>query len=440
MDTIAPPPERLAAAAPPRPPPPPPERPAAAPPRPAARPPARASLEGLGEAVRVRLGTAPDTAQDVLRELAGDPSVTVRAAVAMNMAASEQADLLLARDQDERVRTLLGRKLASLIPGIATPYRAQLEGHALRMLAALVEDEAVRVRAAIADVVKEMPAAPRELILRLARDSALPVSGPVIRLSPLLSVGDLLGLLADAPGDETAAAVASRPGLPATVADAIAASADGKLIAILLANRSAAIREATLDALIARAASQPDWHDPLVRRPALSARAARALSDIVATQLVAVLAARGDLDPETTRDLQRRLGDRLPPPHTGPLDPTLEIAVGRARKMLLRDELDETAVLAAAQRGEARLCTAMLAAAAGVDATVVDRAVTLRSAKGIVSLIWKAGFSMRLAGPLQVLLCRAGPGTALRGVNGGGFPLGTEEMRWQLELLHRMAR
>ena len=298
----------------------------------------------------------------------------------------------------------------------------------------------MRVRAAIADAVKEMPTAPRELILRLAHDSALPVSEPVIRLSPLLSAEDLLALLAVAPSEGTAAAVASRPGLPDSVADAIAASADSRLVGILLANRSAAIREATLDTLIARASSQPDWHDPLVRRPALSARAARALSEIVATQLVAVLATRGDLDPEVTRELQRRMAERLPRTRPAATDPSLDDAIARAQEMLAQDRLDEGALLAAAQRGEARLCTAMLALAADVQPAVVDRAVTLRSAKGIVSLVWKAGFSMRVGGPLQVLLCRVGPSAVLRGGDNSSFPLAVEEMRWQLEFLERMGR
>ena len=398
------------------------------------------ALQGLEEAARVRLGTATDTPPDLLQDLAGDPAVTVRAAVAMNAAAPAHADDLLAADQDERVRTLLGRKLASLVPDAGSPYRRQLEGQALRTLAALVEDEAVRVRAAIADALKEMPDAPRELILRLAHDSALPVSGPVIRLSPLLSAEDLLVLLAEAPGEGTAAAVASRPGLPGSVADAIAASADDRLIAILLANRSAAIREATLDALIARAVNHPDWHDPLVRRPTLSAGAARALSEIVAAELVAVLAARSDLDPELTRELQRRTAARLPRGRPDPADATLLAAIARAREINAAGQLDEAAVLAAAQRGEARLCTAMLAMAAGVAPAVVDRAVTLRSTKGIVSLIWKAGFSMQLAGPLQVLLCRIGPGAALRAGDGGCFPIANDEMRWQLEFLQRTGR
>lgn len=398
------------------------------------------ALRGMEEAARVRLGAAADTAPDVLRELARDSSVTVRAAVAMNLAAPEHVDQLLAADQDERVRTLLGRKLASLIPNISASQRSELEERALATLAMLVEDEAVRVRAAIADVVKQMPAAPRDLILRLAHDSALPVCEPVIRLSPLLTAEDLLALLAEPPSEHAATAIASRPGLPMSVSDAIAASADSKLIAVLLSNRSAAIREATLDALIERASAHPDWHDPLVHRPTLSAHAARALSEIVTTQLVAVLAARGDLDPDVTEELRRRMAERLPRVQTVRQDTSLEEAVAKARELMAVDRLDEATVLAAAHRGETRLCTAMLAVAAGVEPQVVDRAVTLRSAKGIVSLVWRAGFSMRLGGPLQVLLCRVGPGAILRGGDGGTFPLTIDEMRWQLDFLTRMGR
>jgi uncharacterized protein (DUF2336 family) len=397
-------------------------------------------LHELDEDARVRLGAAVSTTPDVLRELAQDRSVTVRAAVAMNRAAPGHVDMLLASDRDERVRTLIGRKLASLIPDLTQAQHSELEEHALATLARLVEDEAVRVRAAIADVVKSMPAAPRDLILRLARDSAMPVCEPVIRLSPLLSAEDLLALLAEAPAPGTAEAVASRPDLAATVADAIAESADDRLIGVLLANRSAAIREATLDTVIARASTRPDWHDPLVRRPTLSARAARALSEIVTTQLLAVLASRGDLDLEVSRELQRRVAERMPKASESRGDPSLEEAIEQARDLLARDRLDEAALLAAARRGEARLCSAMLALASGMAPSVVDRAVTLRSVKGVVSLIWKAGFSMRLAGPLQVLLCRAGPAAVLAENGSGGFPLAVDEMLWQIDFLQRMEK
>ena len=399
-----------------------------------------ASLDILTEATRVRLGAAADTAPALLQALAADPSVVVRAAVAMNAAAPAPAHRLLAADHDERVRTLLARTLARLIPGVPSHDRSAMAEHVLATLAELVEDAAGRVRAAIAEVVREMPQAPRELILRLAHDSAVPVSEPVIRLSPLLGTDDLLALLADAPTPATTTAIARRPGLHATVSDAIAASADTAAIAALLANTSAAIREATLDALIARAAEHADWHDPLVHRPALSARAARALSEIVATQLLGVLASRGDLDPELTRELQRRVQERglqAPPPAAA--EETLEQAERHAHTLREAGRLDEAALLAAAEAADARRCTALLAVAAGVATATVERAATLRSAKGLVSLVWQAGFSMRSAAPVQALLGRLGPAQMLGSV-GGSFPLAADEMRWQVEFLQHIGR
>jgi len=92
------------------------------------------------------------------------------------------------------------------------------------------------------------------------------------------------------------------------------------------------------------------------------------------------------------------------------------------------------------QRGELRLAAALLAVAAGLPVSVVDRASTLRSAKGMVSLVWKAGFTMRAAVPVQTLLARLAPNDVLRPGPAESFPLAIEEMRWQLDFLARMGR
>lgn len=391
------------------------------------------------EAHRVRLAAAPGTAPDTLLGLASDPDVLVRAAVAINPSAPPPVDRLLAADPDARVRTLLARKLANLLPSLSGARSEHLQEQALATLGDLVADEVVRVRAAIADIVKGMPDAPHELIMRLAQDSALAVCDPVIRLSPLLSTEDLLALVATAPSPHTATAVASRPDLPETVSDTIAAGADTGAIAALLANGSAAIREATLDALIERAPENASWHAPLVRRPKLSARAANALSEFVATRLLDELARRGDLEPEVNRDLRRRLGERLRTEAPGAAaDGQAALAV--AKGLAEAGALDEDALLEAIDRGEARIAGAMLAVAAAVPVAVVDRAARLRSAKGLVSLIWKAGFTMRCAAPVQMLLARLAPANTLRATSSGGFPLAVDEMRWQLGFLTQIAR
>jgi uncharacterized protein (DUF2336 family) len=227
------------------------------------------------EAVEVRLRASPATSAERLEALAGSASAMVRAALALNPAIPERMIEQLAQDTDERVRAVLARRLAKLAPGLSEPEQIRLQGRVFDALARLVADEAERVRAAIADVVKDMPDAPRGLVLRLARDAAITVSEPIIRFSPVLTEADLLELLDAPPSALTVLAVARRPDLGAAVADVIAFGADAAAIQALLENQSAQIREATLDALIARAAEHIAWHAPLVRRPALGARAGR---------------------------------------------------------------------------------------------------------------------------------------------------------------------
>ena len=395
------------------------------------------------EAARVRLGAGAATKADVLIDLSNDTSVTVRAALALNTAAPPRVNEVLAADSDERVRILLARKLTALVPGLSAAEHARLHQETWDTLKALVADEAVRVRAIIAEAVKELPDAPRGLIRQLAHDTEKSVFEPVIRLSPLLTTEDLLTLVAMAPAAGTVLAVAHRAELDPVVSDAIAASADGTAIRALLANPSAQIREATLDVLVARSVNHPDWHEPLVRRPSLPPRAARLLSELLATHLLAELATRADLPPSLAEELRRRIAVRLAPvpePPTAPLDTTAEDALAQARATAARGELVEETLLAAARRGETRYAAALLALAADTSVSVVDRASSLRSAKGLVSLVWKAGFTMQVAVALQTLLARLAPEAVLTAGQSGGFPLAVEEMRWQLDFLGRMGR
>jgi len=200
--------------------------------------------------------------------------------------------------------------------------------------------------------------------------------------------------------------------------------------------------------------------------------------------LLEELASRSDLAPAVIADLRARLTARLGQPPRGnmpatmpvnspanpPADPattdvltatrtgteieasepsdawaptvilTRTAAMAEARERAAIDRLAEADLLGVAGRGDARLASAMLAVAADVPLAVVEHATILRSAKGVVSLVWKAGFSMRVAVPLQRLLARTEPGSLLTADRGGGFPLAIEEMRWQIQFLSRGAR
>ncbi len=336
--------------------------------------------------------------------------------------------------REDPARAVLARALAACLPDLPDVERARIETQALATLRALVADETVRVRTAMTTVIKELSNVPHDLILQLAWDGEISVSDPVIMLSPLLTTEDLLSLLTRPGSATTATSVARRPGLQERVCDAIALNSDDGAIRTLLANRSAVIREATLDALIARAADQIDWHEPLAGRPHLAPRAAAALSLMVTTHLMKRLAERADLPPATTRMLRRQLDGRLGGAGATPesvLTPAQSLA--EARVMQEEDTLTETALLVAIRNGDDGLAIAMLAVAANVPVAAVRHALAFRDAKGLVSLAWRARFSMRIATIIQISLARLPPDAVVRADGDGAFPLSPDQMRWHFD-------
>lgn len=351
---------------------------------------------------------------ELLTWLAADPAPAVRAAVAANAATPPQAGLLLAEDPDTEVRTALARRIGALAPGLTAAGRSRLARITEAILSNLAEDVAVEVRVALSEAVAGLPNAPRELILRLARDTALPVAEPVLRLSPLLNEADLLALVTTPPARFTRRVLAARPGLPEPVADAVAASADSPAIAALLGNPSAAIREATLDRLVAGAAEEPAWQAALVRRPSLPAHATRILAAMLAAHLLEALAARPDLPEGLAETLRVRIEARL-----DAAAPGME------------------AVREAVRSGDRPALVLLIAAATGYAPQRIEAALALRSAKMIAALCWRAAWTASLGEDVQIALGipRA---QAVRCNAEGSWTLSPSELEWQIGLLEEL--
>jgi uncharacterized protein (DUF2336 family) len=335
----------------------------------------------------------------------------VRAAVAANRATPPQAGLLLAEDADAAVREALARRIGTLAPSLGPAAQDRLARIGGAVLARLAEDVAVEVRAALSEAVASLPDAPRELILKLARDTALPVAAPVLKLSPLLSEADLIGLVAAPPAGFTRRVVAARAGIGEAVSEALVDSAEQAAIAALLANGSAAIREATLDRLIVGAEGRPGWQAALARRPALPAQAVRALAAMLTGHLLEVLATRPDL-PE---GLAASLGPRI---------------AARFEEAAPSQQAAREAALA----GDRTTLLELLAAACGQGRERIEAALALRSPRVIVALCWQAGWTAELAEAVQ--LCCGVPRAKLVKANvEGGWTLSPAELQWQVELL-----
>ena len=146
-----------------------------------------------------------------------------------------------------------------------------------------------------------------------------------------------------------------------------------------------------------------------------------------------MLADRADLDPALATELRQRLLTRLddPPASHGETEDPMPIL----RRLHADGRLTEATLLDAVRAGDLRRATAALAVASGLPLAAVERAAHLRSAKALVSLAWRAGFSMRAGTAVQTVLGQLGTTDLLAAMPGGGFPLKETEMAWQIEVL-----
>ncbi len=393
---------------------------------------AKAALEAGDVAERQRVAAATEVAPEILFYLAGDPEPAVRRAIARNGGAPPHADLMLARDADDDVRCQIARKIGNLAPGLSAEAQDRAGALILEALEVLARDALPRVRAILADELKHATGVPGPLIERLARDPDATVATPVLQFSPLLAEDFLVELIRGGAAGAQLAAIARREALGAAASDAIVARDDTDAIAALLVNRSAQVREETLDAVVARAAPVPAWHAPLVSRPSLSQGAIRRLSEFVANSLIEALARRDDLMPATAETVRARVRERLGREAQGSFsdDATL---VARAEALAADRALDGNSLLRALGAGERPFAIAQLAVLAALPRAAVEKAVSLKSAKGLVAIAWKAGLGMEHATQLQLRLARIAPSAALGPGPGGRFPLGEDEMRWQID-------
>lgn len=390
--------------------------------------------------VRARVAMRDDLRPEILYYLAEDSVAAVRRNVATNAATPVQADLLLVRDPDADVRADLAGKLAMVLPNLPEGRRDALRGQIEGMLDTLARDEAVHVRSIIAETLKDVAAVSPALIKLLAHDIESVVASPVLRFSPLLTETDLIELVAHHRDTGALAAIAERDGVAEGVADAIVATGRAPAVAALLANKSAQIREETLDLIVDQAPAQPTWHGPLVARPTLPARAARRISAFIADSLLKILERRTDLDPAARAAVAGAVRERAEAAATAERDKDPSkargadpnVAMEEVRRLAREGKLDEDEVQERLLGGDRAFVRAALSEITKIPVEIIDKILGARSAKGVIALAWRAKLSMRTAVQMQTRIGGIGPKQAIQPRN-GTWPMAPEEMTWHLE-------
>lgn len=377
---------------------------------------------------RLSLARRSDVRPEVLYFLAEDNDLDVRRHIAQNPATPLQADVLLARDDDADVRVNVAQKVSRAIPNLGEDKQSKLGDLALEVLEILVTDQLPRVRAMIAEELKETPNAPKTIIDKLAFDQDLSVAGPILKFSPLLSEEDLLRLIATAPADGALSFIAQRNQVVASISDALVSSRDVRAVAELLKNPGAQIREDSLDRIVSMADDIETWHEPLVLRSEVPPHMVKRIAGFVATSLLNILAERKDLDSQTAHELSLTLKRRINEEGSSKTEEEIPIVEPKA------EEMDEDQIVDAIEMGNKKLVTRALAYRSSLGEATVVKILKSLNPRAVVALCWKSELSMRTALRVQRRIANI-PGRQIINARGGtDYPLGEEDMSLLLEM------
>jgi uncharacterized protein (DUF2336 family) len=196
---------------------------------------------------------------------------------------------------------------------IAAQYRAESLSAAERRMAeeilgVMARDVEVRVRAALADKLKDYPGLSHDIALTMARDVEA-VSLPVIRLSAVLTDGDLLEIVRTQ-GTEKQTAVARRETVSAQLAEALADTGKEDVVSALVANEGADLSESAYRKVLDRFGGNERVTAPMVARTSLPVSVAERLVSLVSERLQEQLVAAHALPADVTTDIVLQARER----------------------------------------------------------------------------------------------------------------------------------
>jgi len=345
----------------------------------------------------------------------------IRTAVAGNPSAPAAIDLTLAEDADPMVRAALTTRFTAQMPELSNEDAQKFADRAGRILLRLADDTDIAVRRILSEEICRLEGIPKQVILKLAGDIDDLVAVPVCQFSPILSDEDLIGLVSSRGSPAARKAIARREGLGAEVSATLVDTGDIDAIGALLNNKSAHIRETTLDAIVERAEGVPSWHEALCGRPEITSSLAIKLAAFVATALIGQLAARQDLDAETVAYLTTAVTEAL-----------ARDDAASAQDDTMVDVPSEQDICAAIEKRRESLLVRLIAARARTGSSVVRRILAARIPKAIIALAWKTGLTMKTAERLQRYPATIPEKRIIKCSDDGRYPLNETDMEWQL--------
>jgi len=336
----------------------------------------------------------------------------------------------------------LARKIAELTPGLSPAEQGRIYQITIKTLEVLVRDQMSQIRQTLAKVLKGIPSIAPDIIRQLTEGRDLDVSDHIHEYAHVLSDDDLVLVITSDPIQGVLEAISRSQGAQGSVPQGI----DRARLVNALGKANAQIREELLGEIIDKTPRVRAWNSAMIRRPNLPGRTARRIAEQAARSIFDELRQKVHLDEDTLTEIMDVVEKRLEGAEKSASEPTRRqeeeerkedpAEVDRQVENLLKEgKLTEEAVSDALYRGQRLFVIESMSRLAGVSKDLFDRAVRMRSAKSLVALTWKAGFSMRLAMALQLRLAGMPPARVMQPDMDGNFPMTEDAMAWHIEFL-----
>ncbi len=211
----------------------------------------------------------------------------------------------LTQDRSPQVRAETAAKVGRSLDASLSDSERALADDVCRHF---VNDAAVEVRAALAESLKQSDALPHDIAVALAADAA-EVALPILQFSKILTEEDLLQVIA-ANDKKKQVAIARRSTISADVADALVETKREDVVAELVANEGADIRERTFEKVLHEFADSDRVKTPMVYRKRLPMSVAEQLVSLVSERLCEHLMTHHELSEGLRTDLLLKTRER----------------------------------------------------------------------------------------------------------------------------------
>jgi hypothetical protein len=349
----------------------------------------------------------------VWRERLAQASPEEKRGLVRHKATPAKALTMMARDPDTDIRTVLTKRLATILPALSPTEQIELYDLTVEALRALAEDQVTTVRIALASALKDVAKAPHDVARKLADDAERAVAEPILRYSLSLSDQDLLELIARHPQDWHPVAIAQRQRLTAQVGEAIAKTENIDAGRALLRNDGAIVTTEARKHFGRNQVFAADLHS----RDGFLRKIKRDWYKVTDPVLYKFLREDVALDQVMTMDVMTKVHQHMTSQDNLKEKPAQDLSIEEIRDAL--------------KLGETQLVIDALSHRSRIPAPKIRRMLDADSGRAVIALCVKAAMPMSFATLAQSKLARLAPNKMVYPKNGEECPLSTEELEWQ---------